>query len=114
MLRNLSSLHYRNKRKRALVSGCSYCKEFADIFLDDLPAIPLEREIDFEINLVSGAKLIFKAPYRMVPTESRELLVQLQELLDKKFIRLSVLPWGAPMLFVKKKKDLTLRMFIDY
>ena len=54
-----------------------------------------------------------RAPYRMAPTELKELKSQLQELMDKGFIQPSVLPWGAPVLFVKKK-DGTLRMCIDY
>ena len=75
--------------------------------------MPPYREIDFFIDLVSGTELISMAPYRMTPTELRELKEQLQDLLDKKFIRPSVSPWGAPMLFVKKKNG-SLRLCIDY
>jgi len=60
-----------------------------------------------------GTAPISIAPYRMAPTELRELKIQLQELLDKGFIHPSVSPWGAPVLFVKKK-DGTLRLCIDY
>ncbi|KAL5545301.1 hypothetical protein UlMin_009085 [Ulmus minor] len=87
--------------------------EFKDVFPEDLPGIPPDREIMFEIELLPGTSPISKAPYRMAPAELRELQTQLQELLDKGFIRPSHSPWGAPVLFVKKK-DGTLRMCIDY
>ncbi|KAL5558007.1 hypothetical protein UlMin_034218 [Ulmus minor] len=88
-------------------------REFPDVFPEDLPGIPPEREISFEIELLPGSAPVSKAPYRMAPTELKELQIQLQELLDKGFIRPSYSPWGAPVLFVKKK-DGTLRMCIDY
>jgi hypothetical protein len=75
--------------------------------------LPPDREVDFSIDLVPGTQPIHKAPYRMSPTELRELKEQLQELLDRGFIRPSVSPWGAPVLFVKKK-DGSMRMCIDY
>ena len=74
---------------------------------------PPKRDIDFTIELVPGATPVSKAPYRMSTPEMLELKMQLQELLDKKYIRLSVSPWGAPVLFVKKTDD-TLRLCIDY
>ena len=88
-------------------------KEFNDVFPGELPGLPPEREIEFSIELVPGTNPIFIAPYRMAPSELRELKVQLQDLLDKGFIRPSASPWGAPVLFVKKK-DGTLRLCIDY
>ncbi|XP_038976913.1 uncharacterized protein LOC120107632 [Phoenix dactylifera] len=88
-------------------------REYPDVFPEELPGLPPNREIDFEINLILGVGPISKAPYRMAPAELRELKVQLQELLDKKFIRPSVSPWGAPVLFVKKK-DGSMRLCIDY
>ncbi|KAL5552832.1 hypothetical protein UlMin_040233 [Ulmus minor] len=87
--------------------------EFIEVFPEDLPGIPPDREITFEIELLPGTAPISKAPYRMAPAELKELQTQLQELLDKGFIRPSHSPWGAPVLFVKKK-DGTLRMCIDY
>ncbi|KAL5580647.1 hypothetical protein UlMin_013089 [Ulmus minor] len=78
-----------------------------------LPGIPPDREISFEIELLPGSAPVSKAPYRMAPAELKELQIQLRELLDKGFIRPSYSPWGAPVLFVKKK-DGTLRMCIDY
>ena len=88
-------------------------REFVDIFPKDLPGLPPEREISFEIELLPGSAPVSKAPYRMAPAELKELQVQLQELLDKGFIRQSHSPWGAPVLFVKKK-DGSLRLCIDY
>ncbi|KAD6796106.1 hypothetical protein E3N88_07002 [Mikania micrantha] len=86
---------------------------FPDVFPEDLPGIPPDREIEFQIDVVPGAQPITKAPYRLAPTEMKELMTQLQDLLDKGFIRPSVSPWGAPVLFVKKK-DGSMRMGIDY
>ncbi|KAA0061201.1 pol protein [Cucumis melo var. makuwa] len=78
-------------------------REYPDVFPDELPGLPPPREVDFAIELESGTTPISRAPYRMAPAELKELKVQLQELLDKGFIRPSVSPWGAPVLFVKKK-----------
>ena len=88
-------------------------KEFPYVFLKELSGIPLEREVDLAIEIVTGTVPVSRAPYRMAPIELKELKVQLQELLDKGFIRPSVSPWGALVLFVKKKYD-TLRMCINY
>nr|GFA93307.1 putative reverse transcriptase domain-containing protein [Tanacetum cinerariifolium] len=87
--------------------------EFPDVFPDELPGIPLVLEVEFNIELIPGAEPISKAPYRMAPIELKELKDQLQELLERGFIRLSVSPWGAPVLFVKKK-DGSMRLCIDY
>ncbi|RVW68714.1 Retrovirus-related Pol polyprotein from transposon 17.6 [Vitis vinifera] len=88
-------------------------REYPDVFPEDLPGLPPEREVKFTIDLVPGTGPMSKAPYRMAPVELKELKVQLQELLDKGFIRPSVSPWGAPVLFVKKK-DGSMRLCIDY
>ncbi|XP_022019554.1 uncharacterized protein LOC110919591 [Helianthus annuus] len=77
--------------------------KFPDVFPEELPGLPPKREIEFRIELSLGAKPVAKAPYRLAPTEMRELMTQLQDLLDKGFIRPSVSPWGAPVLFVKKE-----------
>ncbi|XP_073133810.1 uncharacterized protein [Henckelia pumila] len=78
-------------------------KDFPEVFPDDVAGLPQVREVEFGIELMSGTKPASKAPYRLAPTEMKELKDQLQELLDKGFIRPSVSPWGAPVLFVKKK-----------
>ncbi|KAJ8773310.1 hypothetical protein K2173_028487 [Erythroxylum novogranatense] len=88
----------------------SVVREFSDVFPDELPGLPPDRETKFTIDLVPGTAPISIPPYRMVPVELRELRAQLQELLEKGFIRPSMSPWGAPVLFVKKK-DRTLRFY---
>nr|GEW18670.1 hypothetical protein [Tanacetum cinerariifolium] len=88
------------------------CK-FPEVFPEDLPGLPPPRQVEFEIELVPRAAFVTRAPYRLAPSEMKELAKQLQELLDKGFIRPSSSPWGAPVLFVKKK-DGSFRMCIDY
>ncbi|GJS47350.1 putative reverse transcriptase domain-containing protein [Tanacetum coccineum] len=83
------------------------------VFPEDLPGIPPARQVEFQINLAPGAAPVAWAPYRLAPSETKELSDQLQELSDKGFIRPSSSPWGAPVLFVKKK-DASFRMCIDY
>jgi hypothetical protein len=87
--------------------------EFLDVFSEELPGMPLDREIEFVIELVPGTAPIFKRPYRMVVNQLAELKKQLQELLDKGYIHPSVSPWGALVIFVPKK-DGTQRMCVDY
>ena len=79
-------------------------REFPDVFPEELQGIPLEMEVDLSIEILLRTIPMSRAPYRMAPTELKELMSQLQELLDKGFIRPSVSPWGAPILFVKKKR----------
>ncbi|GKD73427.1 transposon ty3-G gag-pol polyprotein, partial [Tanacetum coccineum] len=79
----------------------------------DLPGLPPARQVEFQIDLVPGAAPVARAPYRLAPSEMKELSEQLKELSDKGFIRPSSSPWGAPVLFVKKK-DGSFRMCIDY
>ena len=80
-------------------------KEFLNVFPKELPGLPPEREVDPVIEVLPGTISISRAPYRMAPTELKELKNQLQELLDKGFARPSVSTWGGPVLFVKKKDD---------
>nr|GFC09281.1 putative reverse transcriptase domain, aspartic peptidase domain protein [Tanacetum cinerariifolium]GFC09705.1 putative reverse transcriptase domain, aspartic peptidase domain protein [Tanacetum cinerariifolium] len=95
------------------IENLSVVREFADVFLDELHGLPPAREIEFGIELIPRAEPISKAPYRMAPVELKELKEQLQEMLENGFIRPSVSPWGAPVLFVKKK-DRSMRLCIDY
>ncbi|GJX70841.1 putative reverse transcriptase domain-containing protein [Tanacetum coccineum] len=88
-------------------------RDFPEVFPDDLSGLPLVREIEFRIDLIPGASSVVKLPYRLAPSEMLELSNQLKELQEKGFIRPSHSPWGAPMLFVKKK-DGAMRMCIDY
>jgi hypothetical protein len=83
------------------------------MFVDEILELTPIREIDLSIDILLGSAPISKAPYRMSLPELTELKFQLQELLDKEYIRPSVSPWGAPVLFVKNKDD-TLRLCIDY
>nr|GFC68615.1 putative reverse transcriptase domain-containing protein [Tanacetum cinerariifolium] len=71
------------------------------------------RQVEFQIDLVPGAAPVTRAPYRLAPSGMKDLSEQLKELSDKGFIRHSSSPWGAPVLFVKKK-DGSFRMYIDY
>jgi hypothetical protein len=86
--------------------------EFLDVFLDELPGLLPDRDIEFGIELVPGTASISRRPYRMPPDELVELKKQLEELLKKGFIRPSKSEWGCPALFVKKED--TLRMCVDY
>ncbi|KAL6329093.1 hypothetical protein AAG906_007442 [Vitis piasezkii] len=88
-------------------------RKFQDVFPDELPGLPPHREFDFSIEVYPRTDPISVSPYRMAPLELKELKTQLDELLGKGFIRPSTSPWGAPVLFVKKK-DGTLRVFRDY
>ncbi|GKG03574.1 hypothetical protein Tco_0311210 [Tanacetum coccineum] len=83
------------------------------LFRCDLPGLPPTRQVEFQIDLVPGAAPVARAPYRLAPSEMKELSEQLKELSDKGFIRPSSSPWGAPVLFVKKN-DGSFRMCIDY
>jgi hypothetical protein len=87
-------------------------RDFPDVFAK-ISGLPLDREIEFTIELLLGTQPVHKAPYRMAPIELRGLKEQLQELLDRGFIHPSVSPWGTAVLFVKKKDD-SMRMCIDY
>ena len=102
-----------SKRGQVNLEDIPVIKEFLDVFPKELPGLPLEREVDMFIEVLPRMTPISRAPYCMAPIELKELETQLQELLDKGFVRPSVSPWGAPVLFVKKK-DGTLRMCIDY
>ncbi|GJY16123.1 putative reverse transcriptase domain-containing protein, partial [Tanacetum coccineum] len=88
-------------------------RDFPEVFPEDLPGLPLTRQVEFHIELIPGAEPVARAPYRLSPAEMKELAEQLKELSDKGFIRPTSSPWGAPILFVKKK-DGSFRMCIDY
>ncbi|GJS78185.1 hypothetical protein Tco_0728066 [Tanacetum coccineum] len=88
-------------------------RDFPEVFPNDLTGLPPVREIEFRIDLIPGALPVVKSPYRLAPSEMQELSNQLKDLQEKGFIRPSHSPWGAPVLFVKKKYG-ALRMCIDY
>ena len=101
------------EEEKTRIEDIPVVNEFLDVFPEELPGLPPTREVEFKIELLTNTEPISKAPYRMAPVELKELKKQLQELLDQGFIRPSVSPWGAPVLFVKKK-DGTMRLCIDY
>ncbi|GKE90757.1 putative reverse transcriptase domain-containing protein, partial [Tanacetum coccineum] len=88
-------------------------RDFPEVFPEDLPGLPPTRQVEFHINLVPSITPVARAPYRLAPSELQELSTQLQELSDKGFIRPSSSPWGASVLFVKKK-DGSFRICIGY
>nr|GEV59478.1 putative reverse transcriptase domain-containing protein [Tanacetum cinerariifolium] len=88
-------------------------REFLEVFPEDLPGLPLVRQVEFQIDLIPGAEPVAQAPYILAPLEMQELSDQLQELANRGFIRPSTSPWAALVLFVKKK-DGSFRMCIDY
>jgi hypothetical protein len=91
---------------------CTVLKEFENVF-KEIPGLPPKRDIDFSINMMPGAAHVSKTPYRMSTPEMKELQMQLEEILKKGYILPSVSPWGALVLFLKKK-DGTLRLCIDF
>ncbi|GKE03829.1 putative reverse transcriptase domain-containing protein, partial [Tanacetum coccineum] len=107
--RLLMSVNSRDKKQEEIVM----VRDFPKVFPDDLSGLPPLREIEFRIELIPRAVPIAKSPYRLAPSKLEELSGQLKELQDKGFIRPSSSPWGAPVLFVKKK-DGSFRLCIDY
>ena len=100
-------------KARSSVFDIPTVSDFPDVFPEEFPGLHPQREIEFAIDVVPGVTPASITPYRMALVELKELKLQLQELLEKGFIRPSVSPWGALVLFVKKK-DGTLRLCIDY
>jgi len=88
-------------------------EEYADVFPDEIPELPPSRDMDFSIDLIPGAGPVSIAPYRMAPAELAELKKQIEDLLEKKFIRPSASPWRASVLLVKKN-DGSSRLCVDY
>ncbi|GKC94264.1 putative reverse transcriptase domain-containing protein, partial [Tanacetum coccineum] len=101
------------KSKEKRLEDVPIIRDFPEVFPDDLPGLPSPRKVEFRIDLVLGAAPVIRTPYRLAPSEMRELLIQLQELVEKEFVRSSSSSWGALVLFVKKK-DGSFRMCIDY
>jgi hypothetical protein len=87
--------------------------DYRYVFPEEVPGLPPRRDIDFSIELAPRAVLVSRTPYRMSTPELVELKLHLKEMMDKSYIQPSMSPWGAPILFVKKKYG-TLRLCIDY
>nr|GEZ09607.1 hypothetical protein [Tanacetum cinerariifolium] len=112
-LANITSTKDKDKSKWKQLEDVPVVREFLEVFPEDILGIPPTRQVEFQIDLVPGAAPVARAPYRLAPSEMKELADQLQELTNKGFIRPSSSPWGALVLFVKKK-DGSFRMCIDY
>ncbi|GJW07937.1 putative reverse transcriptase domain-containing protein [Tanacetum coccineum] len=112
-LAQISAKKEEDKSEGKQIKDVPIVRDFPEVFPEDLPGLPPARPVEFQIDLIPGAAPVARAPYRLAPSEMKELSEQLQELSDKGFIRPSSSPWGAPVLFVKKK-DGSFRMCIDY
>ncbi|GKE38561.1 putative reverse transcriptase domain-containing protein, partial [Tanacetum coccineum] len=102
-LANVNTKETEDKSEKKRLEDVPIVQDFPDVFPEDLPGLPLTRQVEFQIDLIPGAAPVARAPYRLAPSEMKELSEQLKELSDKGFIRPSSSPWGAPVLFVKKK-----------
>ncbi|GJX20599.1 putative reverse transcriptase domain-containing protein, partial [Tanacetum coccineum] len=112
-LANITAKETEDKSGEKRLEDVPIVQDFPKVFPEELPALPPTRQVEFQIDLMPGATPVAQAPYRLALSEMKELSEQLQELSDKGFIRPSSSPWGAPVLFVKKK-DGSFRMCIDY
>ncbi|GJY78896.1 putative reverse transcriptase domain-containing protein [Tanacetum coccineum] len=112
-LAHVTTKEIEDKSEKKRLEDVPIVQNFPEVFPEDLPGLPPTRQVEFQIDLVPGAAPVARAPYRLAPSEMKELSEQLKELSDKGFIRPSSSPWGAPVLFVKKK-DGSFRMCIDY
>ncbi|GJS44294.1 putative reverse transcriptase domain-containing protein [Tanacetum coccineum] len=112
-LAHVTTKEVEDKSEKKRLEDVPIVQDFPEVFPEDLPGLPPTRQVEFQIDLVPGAAPVARAPYRLAPSEMKELSEQLKELSDKGFIRPSSSPWGAPVLFVKKK-DGSFRMCIDY
>ncbi|KAF5772019.1 putative nucleotidyltransferase, Ribonuclease H [Helianthus annuus] len=100
-------------KEKPKIEDIPVISDYPEVFPEELPGLPPDRQVEFRIDIIPGAAPIARAPYRLAPTEMKELRTQLDDLLAKGFIRPSSSPWGAPILFVKKK-DGSMRLCIDY
>ncbi|GJT45593.1 putative reverse transcriptase domain-containing protein [Tanacetum coccineum] len=92
-----------------IIIGMDWLAKYHAVIVCDkkIVCIPPTQQVEFQIDLIPGAAPVARVPYQLAPSEMKELLDQLQELFDKGFIRPSSSPWGAPVLFVKKKDGVT-------
>nr|GEV73233.1 reverse transcriptase domain-containing protein [Tanacetum cinerariifolium] len=112
-LAQISAKKEEDKSKRKQLKDVPVVRDYLEVFPEDLSGLPLARPVEFQIELIPGSTPVARAPYRLAPSEMKELSEQLQELSKKGFIRPSFSPWGSPVLFVKRK-DGSFRMCIDY
>ncbi|GJZ87023.1 putative reverse transcriptase domain-containing protein [Tanacetum coccineum] len=102
-LAHVTAKEVEDKSEKKRLEDVSIVQDFPEVFPEDLPGLPPTRQVEFQIDLVPGAAPVARAPYRLAPSKMKELSEQLKELSDKGFIRPSSSPWGALVLFVKKK-----------
>ncbi|GJU81960.1 putative reverse transcriptase domain-containing protein [Tanacetum coccineum] len=112
-LAHVTAKEVEDKSEKKRLEDVPIVRDFPEVFPEDLSGLPPTRQVEFQIDLVPGVAPVARAPYRLAPSEMKELSEQLKELSDKGFIRPSSSPWGAPVLFVKKK-DGSFWMCIDY
>ncbi|GJY73279.1 putative reverse transcriptase domain-containing protein [Tanacetum coccineum] len=112
-LAHVTTKETEDKSEKKRLEDVPIVQNFPEVFPEDLSGLPPTRQVEFQIDLIPGVAPVARAPYRLAPSEMKELSDQLQELSEKGFIRPSSSPWGAPVLFVKKK-DGSFRMCIDY
>ncbi|GJY90992.1 putative reverse transcriptase domain-containing protein [Tanacetum coccineum] len=112
-LAHVTAKEIEDKSEKKRLENVPIVQDFPEVFPEDLPGLPPTRQVEFQIDLVPGAAPVARAPYRLAPSEMKELSEQLKELSDKGFIRPSSSPWGSPVLFVEKK-DGSFWMCIDY
>ncbi|GKE58733.1 putative reverse transcriptase domain-containing protein, partial [Tanacetum coccineum] len=112
-LAHITTKEAKDKSEEKRLEDVPIVRDFPKVFPEDLSGIPPARQVEFQIDLVPGAAPVARAPYRLASSEMKELAEQLQELSNKGFIRPSFSPWGAPVLFVKKK-DGSFCMCINY
>ncbi|GKC49054.1 hypothetical protein Tco_1071799, partial [Tanacetum coccineum] len=112
-LAHVTTKETEDKSKKKRLEDVPIVQDFPEVFPEDFPGLPPTRQVEFQIDLIPGAAPVARVPYRLAPSEMKELSDQLKELSDKGFIRPSSSPWGASVLFVKKK-DRSFRMCIDY
>ncbi|GJV66482.1 putative reverse transcriptase domain-containing protein [Tanacetum coccineum] len=112
-LAHVTTKETEDKSEKKRLEDVLIVRNFSKVFPEDLQGLSPNRQVEFQIDLIPGVAPVARAPYRLAPSEMKELSNQLQELFDKGFIRPSSSPWGAPVLFFKKK-DRSFRMCIDY
>ncbi|GJX01244.1 putative reverse transcriptase domain-containing protein [Tanacetum coccineum] len=112
-LAHVTTKEVEDKSEKKRLEDVPIVQDFPEVFLEDLPGLPPTGQVEFQIDLILGVAPVARAPYRLAPSEIKELSEQLKELSDKGFIRPSSSPWGDSVLFVKKN-DGSFRMCIDY
>ncbi|GJS55432.1 hypothetical protein Tco_0628794 [Tanacetum coccineum] len=103
-LAHVTAKEVEDKSEKKRLEDVPIVQDSPKVFPEDLSGLPPTRQVEFQIDLVPGAAPIVRAPYQLSPSEMKELSEQLKELSNKGFIRPSSSPWGAPVLFVKKKR----------